>query len=97
MHVLHRTVLHRFFWIGAVEYVIQGVVSVGCDGVGGIVNGGDEEMGEEVKHGQSDMAKIIMVLSKSTVGEPVRKKWQISTKGTLRTPRGTCTRRYFAF
>ena len=44
------------FWIGAVEYVIQGVVSVGCDGVGGIVYGGDNEMGEEGQHGRSDAA-----------------------------------------
>ena len=33
------------FWIGAVEYVIRGGVSVGCDSVGGIVNGFDDEMG----------------------------------------------------
>ena len=38
------------FLIGAVEYVIPGVVSVGCDGVGGIVKGGDDEMGEEGQH-----------------------------------------------
>ena len=42
------------FWIGVVEYVIRGVVSVGCDGVGGIVNGGDDEMGEESQHGRSN-------------------------------------------
>ena len=35
------------FLIGAVEYVIPGVVSVVCDGVGRIVKGGDNEMGEE--------------------------------------------------
>ena len=35
------------YLIGAVEYVIRGVVSVGCDGAGGIVHGGDEKMGEE--------------------------------------------------
>ena len=39
------------FLIGAVEYVIPGVVSVGCDGVGVIVKGGDDEMGEEGQHG----------------------------------------------
>ena len=32
------------FLIGAIEYVILGVVSVGCYGVGGIVNGGDDKM-----------------------------------------------------
>ena len=40
------------FSIGAVEYVMPGVVSVGCDGVGGIVKGGDDEMGEEGQHGR---------------------------------------------
>ena len=60
----------QYFWIGAVEYVIQGVVSVGCDGVGEIVNGGDDKMGEEGQHGQSDAATIIMVVSKSTNGGP---------------------------
>ena len=44
------------FWIGAVEYVIRGVVSVGCDGVGRIVNGGDEEMAEEGQNRRSDAA-----------------------------------------
>ena len=33
----------------------------------------------------------IMVVSKSTVGEPVRKQWKISPEGTLGTHRGTCT------
>ena len=42
----------QYFSIGPVEYVIQGVVSVICDGVGGIVNGGDDEMGEEGQHGR---------------------------------------------
>ena len=45
-------------------------MSVGCDGVGGIVNEGDEKMGEEGQHGQSDAATIIMVVSKSTNGGP---------------------------
>ena len=31
-------------------------MSVGCDGVGGIVNGGDDEMGEEGQHVRSDAA-----------------------------------------
>ena len=83
------------FWIGAVEYVIRGFVSVGCDGVGGIVNGGDDKMGEEGHHEQSDEAAMIMVISKSTIGWPVRKKWKIAAEGTLGTPRGTCTRRHF--
>ena len=52
------------FWIGAVEYVIRGVVSIICDGVGGIVNGGDEKMGEEGQHRWSDAATVIMVVSK---------------------------------
>ena len=43
-------------------------MSVGCDGVGGIVNGGDDKMGEEGQHGRSNAAKIIMVVSKSTIG-----------------------------
>ena len=34
------------FSIGAVEYAIHGVLSVGCDGVGEIVNGVDDKMGE---------------------------------------------------
>ena len=38
------------FSIGTVKYVAPGVVSVGCDGVGGIVKGGDDEMGEEGQH-----------------------------------------------
>ena len=42
----------QYLLIGAVEYVIQGVVRVGCDSVGGIVNGGDDEMGEEGQHGR---------------------------------------------
>ena len=40
------------FSIGAVEYVISGVVSVGCEGVGGIVKGGDDEMVEEGQNGR---------------------------------------------
>ena len=72
-------------------------MSVGCDGVGGIVNGGDEKMGEEGQHGRSDAATIIMAVSKSTIGGPVSKLWQIVAKGTLGTPRGTCTPRHFAF
>ena len=84
------------FWIVVVEYVIQVFVSVGCEGVGGIVNGGDDEMGEEGQNERSDAATIIMVVSKSTIGWPVRKQWQISAEGTLGTPRGTCTRRNFA-
>ena len=39
------------FSIGAVEYVIRGVVSVRCDGVGGILNAGNDKMGEEGQHG----------------------------------------------
>ena len=78
------------------EYVIQGVVSVRCDGVGGILNGGDDEMGEEGQHGRSNAATIIMVVSKFTIGGPVRKQWQIAAEGTLGTPRGTCIRRHFA-
>ena len=50
-------------------------MSVGCDGVGGIVNGGDDKMVEEGQHGRSDVATIIMVVSKSTIGGPVRKQW----------------------
>ena len=38
------------YLIGAVEYVLPGVVSVGCDGVGGIVKGGDDKMREEGQH-----------------------------------------------
>ena len=38
----------------------------------------------------------IMVVSKLTVGEPVRKQWQISAKSTLGTPRGTWNHRNFA-
>ena len=49
-------------------------MSFGCDGVGGIVNGGDDEMVEEGQHGRSDAATIIMVVSKYTIGGPVRKK-----------------------
>ena len=30
-------------------------MSVGCDDVGGIVNGGDDQMGEQGQHGQSYM------------------------------------------
>ena len=71
-------------------------MSVGCDGVGGIVNGVDDKMGEEGQHGRSDAAIIIMVVGKLTIGWPVRKQWKISAKGTLGTPRGTCTRRNFA-
>ena len=70
-------------------------MSAGCDGVGGIVNGGDDEMGEEGQHGRSDAATIIMVVSKLTIGGTVRKQWQIAAEGTLRTPWGTCTRRHF--
>ena len=62
MYVLAR----QSFWIGAVEYVIRGVVSFGCEGVGGIVNGGDDEMGEEGQNGRSDAMTIIMFVSKST-------------------------------
>ena len=61
-------------------------MSVGCDGVGGIVNGGDDEIGEEGQHGLSDAATIIMVVSKSTIGGPVRQQWQTAAEGTLRTP-----------
>ena len=71
-------------------------MSVGCDGVGGIVNGGDDKMGEEGQHRRRDAAKIIMVVSKSTVGEPVRNQKQIAAEGTLGTPGGTCTRRHFS-
>ena len=39
-----------------VEYIILGVVSVGCDGVGGIVKGSDDEMGEEGQHGKRGAA-----------------------------------------
>ena len=42
-------------------------MSVGCDGVGGIVNGGDDEMGEEGQNGRSDAMTIIMFVSKSTL------------------------------
>ena len=80
-----------------VEYVIRGVVSVECDVLGGIVNGGDDEMGEEGQHRRSDAAKIIMVVSKLTIGGPVRKQWQIAAEGTLGTPQGTCTCRHFAY
>ena len=31
-------------------------MSVGCDGVGGILNDGDDEMGEEGQHGRRDAA-----------------------------------------
>ena len=51
-------------------------MSVGCDGVGGILNGGDDEMVEEGQHGRSDAATIIMVVSKSKIGGPVRKQWK---------------------
>ena len=44
------------FLIGVVEYAISGVVSVRCDGVGVIVKGGDDEMGEEGQHGGRDAA-----------------------------------------
>ena len=71
-------------------------MSVGCDGVGAIVNGGNDKMGEEGQHGRSDAATIITVVSKMTIGGAVRKKWQISAEGTLGTPQGTCTRRHFA-
>ena len=50
------------------------------------MNGDDDKMGEEGQHGRSDAATIIMVISKSTIGGNVRKKWQISVKGTLGTP-----------
>ena len=70
-------------------------MSAGCDRVGGIVNGGDDKMGEEGQHGRNDVVTI-MVVSKSTIGGPVRRKWQIAAEGTLGTPRGTCTRRHFA-
>ena len=39
-----------------VEYVIPGVLSVGFDGMGGIVKGGDEKMGEEAHHVSRDAA-----------------------------------------
>ena len=42
------------FSIGAVGYVILGVVSVGCDGVDEIVNWGDEEMVEEGQNERRD-------------------------------------------
>ena len=71
-------------------------MSVGYDGLGGIVNGGDDEMGEEGLHGRSDVATIIMVFSKSTIGWTVRKQWQIAAEGTLGAPWGTCTRQHFA-
>ena len=54
-------------------------------------------MGEEVQHGRSNAATIIMVVSKSIIGGPVRKQWKIAAEGTLGTPQGTCTRRNFAF
>ena len=38
------------FLIGAVEYLIPGVVSVRCDGVGAFLKGGDDEMKEEGQH-----------------------------------------------
>ena len=38
-----------------------------------------------------------MVVSKSTVGEPVRKQWKNPPEGMLGTHRRTCTRRHFAF
>ena len=44
------------FSIGAVEYVIRGVVGVRCDNVGGIMNGGDDKMGKEGQHGRRDAA-----------------------------------------
>ena len=47
------------FSIGAVEYTILGVVSVGCDGVGGIVKGGDDEIGEGGQHGSTAAAKFL--------------------------------------
>ena len=49
-------------------------MSVVCDGMGGIVNGGDDELGEEGQHGRSDAATIIMVVNKSKIGGPVRKQ-----------------------
>ena len=85
----------QYFCIGAVEYVIRGVVSVGCDGVGGIVNGGDYEMGEESQHGGSNVT-IIMVVSKFKIGGSVRKQCKIASEGRLGTPQGTCTRRNFS-
>ena len=51
--------VRQSFSIGAVEFVIQGVVSVGFDGVVGIVNGGDDEMGEEGQHGSTDAATFL--------------------------------------
>ena len=69
---------------------------IGCDVVGGIVNGGDDEMGEEDQHGRSDVETIIMVVSKSTIGGTVCNQWQIAAEGTLGTPQGTCTRQNFA-
>ena len=71
-------------------------MSVRCDGVGGSVNGGDDKMGEEGQHGRSEAATIIMVVSKSTIGRPIRKQWKIAAMGTLGTPQGTCTRQHFA-
>ena len=38
----------------------------------------------------------IMIISKLTIGGPVRKQWQIAAEGTLGTPCGTCTCRDFA-
>ena len=75
------------FCIVAVKYVIRGVVSVGCDGVGGIVNVGDEEIGEEGQHGRSYAATIIMVASKLTIGGPVHKQWKIAAGARSRLPR----------
>ena len=54
--------------------------------MGRLVNGGDDEMGEEGQHGRSDAETIIMVVSKSTIGGPVRKQWQTAAEGTLGPP-----------
>ena len=43
-------------------------MSVGCDGVDGIVNRGDDEMGEEGQHRRSDTATIRMVVSTPEIG-----------------------------
>ena len=50
---IHKLV-HTYKDVGypSPEYIILGVVSVICDGVGGIVKGGDEEMVEEGQHGR---------------------------------------------
>ena len=62
-------------------------MSVGCDGVGGIVNGGDDEMGEEGQHGRSDASTIIMVVSKSTNGGPYVINGKLPLRARLGPPR----------